>query len=308
MGARLGTIGCLGAALLAACGIFDPTPRTGAVTGPDGAPLAGVTVSTGDASAVTGADGRWALATRTRKATFRKPGFSPLAATLPAGATVLEPSAVPVQAVFDDRWAGPAQDGIRTWLGSQGVAVRVLASGDLPEAEVIVLAAPSFYSQKARDETLRAVRAGATLLLAGEWGGASRVEFQALDALAGSAGIRFAGSLTRDPSAGLLVDWLTPEFIVSLPQASESARFAAAGVLSAIPPAFVLARSGEASYRITTWQRGPQVLAAYGPLGAGKVVAVSDASWLGDDRTLDPARPNWEVAGNAALALALVRF
>ncbi len=298
----------LAAVWLGGCGIFEPAPRGGLVVAPDGAPLPGVVVAAGDASAVTGADGRWALATRDWSATFRKPGYLAQDAHLPADSITLQPGQEALRAAWDERWAGPPLDGAKAWLDGQGIDVVVVSSGTLPTAEVIVLAAPSFYSNAALGETLAAVRNGATLLLAGEWGGFSRVDMAALDNLGAPAGIRFSGSVVRDPAAGMLPDRLVPEFLIPSLPASGSVQFASAGALSAVPPAAILARTGEASYRVSMWKRGPQIVAAYGPLGKGKVVAVSDASWLTDDRTLDPAKPNWQVAGNAALALALVRF
>jgi hypothetical protein len=114
--------------------------------------------------------------------------------------------------------------------------------------------------------------------------------------------------LIRDPAAYPTPGTIRPEFLIAGLAANGAVRMGEAGALAAIPPAWVLARSASTSYRVAQWQRGPQILAAVGPLGAGKVVALADASWLTDERSLDGSAANWELTGHAALALALVRF
>lgn len=305
----LGGLPLLVALSLAGCPGPTPITRTGRVVGTDGTPVAGATVSAPDTSAVTDARGRWALATGHATLEIRKPGFKAASAPATQPEVRLESSGKPISVVWDDRWSSPPSEGIRTWLSAQGAALRTVTAGQrvLP-ADVVVLASPAFSSYDALAELHAAVRQGATLLLAGEWGGYPGVDLAALNDLAAPAGIRFDGSLIRDLAAAPGSDRFTPTF--SLPGAglSEPATFAGSGALSAVPPALILASSGTASYRVSNWSRGPQIVAAYGPAGAGKVVAVADSSWLADAKSLGAGTPNWQVGGNPALALALVRF
>lgn len=309
MGSRaLAPIGVLAFAI---GGCWGPTPvtRSGRVIGPDGMPLAGVTVSAQDGSAVSDAAGNWSLATREDRLQFRKPGFEP--ATLPATTRTprLQSTGRPIEVAWDERWNSPATEGVRAWLGTQGVSVKAVAKDQkLFPADVIVLASPAFSSYEALADLRAAARQGATLLLAGEWGGYPAVDLATLNEVASTAGIRFEGSLVRDPAATGSSDRIAPSFPWQPKGQSEPATFAGTGALSAVPPAVILASSGPASYRVSSWSHGPQIVAAYGPLGSGKVLAVADSSWLTDATSLGGSKPNWQVGGNSALALALVRF
>ncbi len=307
--ALLTTTAVLCGLALAGCPGPAPVTRTGRVVGPDGVPLAGVTVSAEDGSAVSGPDGRWSLATGVEQLAYRKPGYTPVSVPAAQQSARLEPTGKPIRVAWDDRWKSPATDGIRKWLGTQGVNVQAVGSGQrLPQAEVVVVWSPAYSSYEALSELHAATRRGATLLLAGEWGGYPGVDLATLNELSAPAGIRFDGSLVRDPASLPDLDHFVPTFTVSALTPQTPAEFAGSGALSAVPPAVILGNSGAATYRVSNWSHGPQIVAAYGPEGAGKVVAVADSSWLTDSKTLVPDKPNWQAGGNAALALALVRF
>lgn len=295
----LGVAGCRGP---------EPVARAGRILAPDGTPLPGVTVRARDGAAVTDPEGNWSLATQASELEFRKPGYKPT--TRPAGERLLrlESTGRPVEVAWDERWNSPPTQGLRGWLAGQGVALKPVMKGQpLPPAEVVVLAAPAYSSYEALAELRAAAHGGATLLLAGEWGGYPAVDLAALNDLAAPAGIRFEGSLVRDAAASH-PDRLTPTFEVPVAGSGESASFAGSGALSAVPPARILGVSATSSYRVTSWSQGPQILAAYGPLGGGKVVAIADSSWLTDHKAPESDRPNWLLGGNAALALTLIRF
>ena len=307
-GALRTSVATLGLAL-SACGILAPTAYSGEVVAPGGKPLAGVVVSSPDGSTLTDDAGGWQLATGARTLTFRKPGYQ--VEQLPARSPVvtLPASSRPLQVVFDDRWDGLASTGLQQWLARQGMQVYDLKAGTNPAtADVMVLLSPAYFTRSQIDPLLSAVRSGQTLLLAGQWGGYAGTDLGTLNTLSAGTGIQFDGSLVRDRAATDSVDAFVPLILEPAIAPANAPEFFSAGSLGVSSPAHVLLRSGPRSYRVSAWADAPQDVGAVAPLGAGKIIALSDAACFSDLPEGSAQQPGWQIGGNAQLALALIGY
>lgn len=293
--------------LLAACGLAGPGAYSGVVDGPGGQPLAGVVVSAPDASTLTDDGGRWQISTRSSTLTFDKTGYQRASAPADSPTVTLQVRTSPMQIVFDDRWDDLPSTGLQGWLASHEMQVYDLKSGQAPAtADVTVLLSPAYYATWALAPQLEAVRSGQTLILAGQWGGYAGTDLGTLNALARGTGIHFDGSLVRDRSATDDLDAFTPRIVDPAVDAGPAPEFFSAGALSVALPARLLLQSGDRSYRISSWANGPQDVGAVAPLGAGKIIALSDAACFSD--LMQGKIPSWQAAGNSQLAFDLIVF
>ncbi len=308
--ARLLRASVAGAVLtLTACGILAPTTFSGRVVAPGGKPLAGVVVSASDGSTLTDDSGAWQLATGAGTLTFRKPGYQVEQLSARSSVVTLPASAHPLQVVFDDRWDGLASTGLQQWLARQGLQVYDLQAGTNPAtADVVVLLSPAYFTRSQIAPLLADVRSGQTLLLAGQWGGDAGSDLGTLNALSAGTGIQFDGSLVRDRAATDSVDAFVPLVLEPAIAPATAPEFFSAGALSVASPAHVLLGSGPRSYRVSAWSDDPQEVGAVAPLGAGKIIALSDAACFSDLPEGSAQQPGWQIGGNAQLALALVGY
>ncbi len=294
---------------LTACGILAPTTCSGKVVAPGEKPLAGVVVSSSDGSTLTDDSGAWQLATDAKTLTFRKPGYQVQQLPVRSSVVTLSPSSHPLQVVFDDRWDGLASTGLQQWLARQGMQVYDLKAGTNPAtADVVVLLSPAFFTQSQISPLLSAVRSGQTLLLAGQWGGYAGTDLGTLNTLSAGTGIEFEGSLVRDRAATDSVDSFVPSILEPGIASANAPEFFSAGALGVASPARVLLQSGSRSYRVSAWSDEPQDVGAVAPLGAGKIIAISDAACFSDLLEDSAQQPGWQIGGNAQLAQALIDY
>ncbi|MBI6546952.1 MAG: carboxypeptidase regulatory-like domain-containing protein [Cyanobacteria bacterium NC_groundwater_1444_Ag_S-0.65um_54_12] len=299
------------AALNLGCSSPTMINLSGHVLDATGKPLAGVTVTTKTNSTITAASGAWQLIGLPNDTLqLRKVGFH--TQVIPAGNSEVRLTATPgpIRVVWDERWLPQPTAGLKAYLSSKGLAIITIAHGALPPAEVVVLLSPAFFTAEAAQQLLAMSRSGSTLIIAGEWGGYPGVDREALNLLSQPAGITFEGSLIRNLTTTGVSEWLSPLFIDPAISPANGARFFSAGYLTIVPPAKPFAISGERSYRVasSSWSKGSQVLAAYSPLGAGKIIALSDTSCFSDETVRSQKSPRWQSSDNANLMLELIRF
>ena len=296
------------AVLLTACGGSQGV-YSGVVTGAGGNPLSGVVVSASDGSTLTDDSGRWQISTHASRLEFDKPGYQKT--TVAASTTVLSlpPAASPLQVVFDDRWDDLPSSGLQGWLAGQGMRVYDLKQGLGPAtADVTVLLSPAYFSTWALQPQLEAVRSGQTLIVAGQWGGYVGSDLGTLNALTQGTGIQFDGSLVRDRAATDDPNAFLPQVVDPASDPGPAPEFFSAGALFVASPARVLLQSSSSSYRVDAWSDGPQIVGAVAPLGAGKIIALSDAACFSDLAQGTSKTPGWKTAGNPQLALDLVDY
>lgn len=298
------------ALMLAGCA-WPVAPYAGQVVDPQGAPLEGATVSSEHGAALTDARGRFSLADGRGELRITHAGYQPVTPDRRLSVIPMRPTGQPLRVVWDARWSPPGMAGLQEHLSGRGIRVQVVTAGPLPvEHEVVVLACPAWFRAEARAEYAALAARGVKLVVVGEWGGYDGLDLQAVNAVAGLAGVRFAAAAVRSYASGAPDDWLT---LQALPagrltgELSKGVRCFTAGALELEAGAVPLLRTDEASMRIQAWGSGSQVLVAAGAAGRGTLVAVADASLWTDEAGPD-GLPHWRTLDNARLAERLLAW
>ena len=277
------------------------------ITDQAGVPLPGAVASSGGKGAIADARGQVELPGVGARVWVQKTGYSRLEVDAKTGSVSLAKRSEPLTVIWDERFSAPVpMEGIKSHLVNRGFQVSTLTSGPLPQdADVIVLACPSWFNEDAYTQYMRAAYAGTKLVLLGEWGGFDGVDLAALTSLSSKAGISFdSGQVRVYSQEGQPQSWLTLSGVQPAPLASglnTGVTVFTAGVLSTQAPAQAILRSSDTSIRILRWDVGPQTLAAMGPLGRAQVVAIADSS-LFSDQTGPDGSPQWKASDNARFA------
>jgi hypothetical protein len=237
----------------------------------------------------------------------QKTGYGRLEVDAQSGAVTLAKRATPVTIVWDERFSAPVpMEGLKSHLVNRGFSVSTLSSGAPPaEADVLVLSCPSWFTEEAYGQYMRAAHAGTKLILLGEWGGHDGVDLAALTSISSKAGISFqSGQVRVYGSEGQPQSWLSLSEISPSPLASgvtAGVTVFTAGLLALEAPARAVLASDPKAIRILRWEVGAQTLAAMGPLGKSQVLAIADSS-LFSDATGPQGAPQWKATDNARFA------
>lgn len=303
------TLALLLALQLAGCG-WNPWAKPtfkALITDATGTPLPGAVASSDGRAAIADAEGRVELADAGSRVWVQKTGYAPLEVDVRTDAVSLNKRDRPISIVWDERFSAPVKmEGLKSHLVGHGMEIRTLHQGELPQgAEVLVLACPSWFTEDAYKQYMRAAHAGSKLVLLGEWGGFDGVDLAALTAIASQAGITFeSGQVRVYGSDGQPQSWLKLDRVSPAPLASgisSGVTVFTAGVLSVEAPAQVILASRPEAIRILRWEVGTQTVAAMGPLGRSQVVAIADASLFSDDAGPD-GTAQWKSADNVRFA------
>lgn len=307
--ARLQALQFLSLALLSGCGWapFGGATFQAVITDQAGLPLPGAVASTGGRGAIADAKGRVTLPNAGSRVWVQKTGYGPMEVDSKTGAVTLARRNQPVKIIWDERFSAPVpMEGLKNHLVNRGFEVSTLSNGALPkDADVLVLACPSFFDEGAYSQYMRAAQGGQKLVLLGEWGGFDGIDLAALTSLSSKAGISFdSGQVRIYASSGQPQAWLSFKTITPTPLGAgigTGVTVFTAGVLSLSGPAQAVLSSEPSAVRILRWDVGVQTVAALGPLGRSQVVAIADSSLFSDDPGPDGA-PQWKASDNARFA------
>lgn len=272
-----------------------------------GAPLAGAVASYDGRGAIADSSGRVRLEGVRGRVWITKPGYSPMEVDAKTDAVAMAKREGAIRVVWDERFSAPVpMEGLKSHLVNRGFQVSTLSSGQLPaQVDVVVLSCPSWFTEEAYTEYMRAAHAGSKLVLLGEWGGYDGVDLAALSSISKKAGISFeSGQVRVYGSDGQPQPWLS--FTNITPAAlgegvTRGVSLFTAGVLSLEAPAQSVLTSESKTVRILRWDVGAHPVAAIGPLGRSQVVAIADSS-LFSDETGPNGQPQWSSADNARFA------
>ncbi|GEM_PF-3211958 len=294
---------------LAGCG-WNPFPGvtfSAVITDQSGLPLPGAVASSGGRGAIADAEGRVQLKDAGSRVWVQKTGYGRLEVDSHTGSVTLAKRNAPLKVIWDERYSTPVpMEGIKSHLVNRGFEVATLTAGSLPEdADVIVLACPSFFDDAAYTQYMRAAYAGTKLVLLGEWGGFDGVDLAALTSLSSKAGISFdSGQVRIYGSGGQPQSWLAIKSVAPAPLASgitTGVTVFTSGVLTLEAAAQPILTSESSAIRILRWDVGPQTMAALGPLGRSQLIAIADSSLFSDQNGSD-ASPQWKASDNARFA------
>ena len=277
---------------------------TGLVTSDGGVPLGGAWVSCGAAGGWTNSEGRFDLPGVTRGAStveFHRGGFQNQGVPLLAGADRDVGTVALATGSRRISWENPEQplrlkaDGS---IETVSEALKSLASslstagwapGDrLAEAEVRVVVAPSDgildLGTCARLQAF--ARAGGTLVVTGEWGGAGFHAPEAIARLLHPLGLGVLPSLVRVPGSGGRLDDFrsTPSAgsFLAAGGATREVRSVTSASLWCPAQALVVLSAPATGYRISASSMTGEVLVAANHVEKGRVIVTGDTSaWLG---------------------------
>lgn len=285
----------------------DATSVSGRVTA-GGAPVPGAVISTGDAAALTDADGKYTLAgldpaAHSVQLRVSKPRYATSTITVSVGATA---ASVPDVALDDGSKSVYVQfDGVKP-DGFAGMRARLAAGGwQLTETPPtsggtwIVMAPHAALAPGAADQLAAFVKAGGKAILVGEWGGFSGYSPVVANTLAHALGLHFNPDLLRatgDPSGWLGASVFVPPGMGGSIQTYMGCSVFGVGAMQPI------ARTANTGYRVQNYT-GPaaQTVVMGGPFGAGKAIVVGDTSMWSDEDTDGNGTPNLAEANNQTL-------
>lgn len=290
----------------------------GVVQNEAGAPLAGVVVSDGLASTVSGEGGAFTLAGLKPGAvtiSANKPGYArserevAVAAGGPATLTWrLSPAAKTLLLDTSLATSPPAFSQARAALSAAGFTL----VERLDQAPAVwVLVRPTGALDPARAGAVRAfVAQGGSLVVLGEWGGSGAFRADRTDAYLHPLGVHLNRDLVRFGTAdGGAANRLAPGHPALAGLSGLQVERACS--VFALPPLTALVAPATGAYRVQQAEGSaepPFAVAAGGPAGAGKVLAIGDASAFSDEDADGNGVSNFQTADNAKAWVQLLSF
>lgn len=289
--------------LLAGCGrIFSLPLVQGKVLSQNGQAIPGAVISDGERSTCTDEDGHFELNTSAKGLKVRKPGYM-VGEFLTSGSELtLQKNVASISVAWDLRWSENQTAGIQSALATAGFKVQAF-NDKLPDADVWVLPCPRQFPTAAIAEALNWVRQGKNLVVFGEWGGYPAFDQSGVNSLLANTGISFSGSTIRayDAKDQEAPEWVLVNGFTSrslLTDVYRGLQVFTAGSLAVESPGRILAQSEGGSFRIMGFDKGNQIMAAYAPIGYGKITVWSDYSFITDNDSKGQGTPNWQTLDN----------
>lgn len=288
----------------------------GVVLDAGGRPVAGAVVSDGRGGVLTDDAGRYAIALYDETLRIKKPGFA--TATVEAEREVpakvaLSPAPGEPRVAIDTRWVAGRMDTFRAKLDASGFAVKSYPATPLAQLDVLMLVTPGVFRADELSDLRAWLKNGGRLILCGEWGGYPSQDLDLLNSLAADAGITFTGAtvkLTDEPGTGgewMAISGISPPSLGKL-AGGEALHLFTTTSLALSAPAQPIFSTDRGAYSVLATRTGPQVVAAVGASGLGKVFALGDSSlWLDEDSG-GFGSPNWQRGANLKLAEALIQW
>ncbi|MEB3197126.1 MAG: DUF4350 domain-containing protein [Candidatus Sericytochromatia bacterium] len=269
-------------------------------------PLPGTVVTDGVNSVISDGLGHFRWKGRANALSFIKPGFSDKLVPLKSGLSLpveLRVSSLRGRLAWRVDGARTELSGLESALGAWAKSkLRRYPEVDLNQVDLLVLLMPRGLASSETIRILNWVRRGGRLLVCGEWGGERDFDKTCVNALVQPAGIQFTGATLKsnaeDPFRLVVT---TPEAapLLSL-EARDAVTMWGTCELSLSGPARPLLVSKTSAYSVLAIGDN-HVVAAVGPLGRGKVMAVADTSLWRDSDSSGVGKPNLETGANRRL-------
>lgn len=288
---------------------------TGRALDASGNPLWGARITSGLATAYSGADGRFTLeGVPQGAATVRiaKTRFSPTTRAATVSGSAQDLGDISLTGVTTGFYLyNPADTlGSKTTLAALASMRTQLSNNGFPEvsqstAKIWLLVAPKTLSSEQTQEIANFVAAGNKLVVLGEWGGYGGYSPNAINLLLSRYGINILPDLVKSTQNLGQTDWIRVKGFAETPLSAgltEIDMFSAGSVF-AVPPAIPVASTGTGGYRLQAMS-GIDVAAA-AIAGDGFVIAVGDSSVLTDDSTAGTGSINFNQQNNPTFVLNL---
>jgi hypothetical protein len=268
-----------------------------------GRPVADAVVSDGFNSTMSGPDGRYELqglssegiTASVSKVGYRTARQSWSSLAVGVGEQSWELSATPVATFIDTSLASSDAPGAFSRLTEalRALGHRLVAAppGDGGIWVMAVPARPLSPAEVARVEAF--VFQGGKVVLLGEWGGYAGFDNVGANALAHRLGVHFNPDLVREDKTGsdaLVIQGFERSVLTS--NAVSAVSMYRACSLFSLMPGTGLAWTGEGAYHVQTAESGRRAVAFGEAFGAGKVVALADASAWSDEDADSNGVPN----------------
>ncbi len=225
----------------------------------------------------------------------------------------MQPGSAALRVGLDARGAAGSVKGLSAALRRDVEQLAPYPGTALARLDALVMITPGPLSNSELQALDGWIRGGGRLVICGEWGGFATQSLDSLNHLAGPAGITFTGGTVKlvdnaDPDT----EWIgapvvNPPSLAGL-VGDGSVTLFTAGSLALSGPARAILATDRRGYTVLAGRTGPQVLAAVGASGAGKVFGIADSSlWLDED-SRGKGEPNVEQGANSRLPIALLKW